>query len=438
MGIFAFITGAIILGGVFYFSSKIENTSKFTFENNTLPAAAIIGLDQNAVDLPPNEPDNVVPKTNDGLALADKSKITKDIVKSQIKNKYTVATAQNETMPEKTITKEVPTVTSTQTFSEPTLVVEKGEQPKGSLLVADARRVPFTTIELTAKGGDITINSLLLERGGMASDRIFTEVGVLDMGIERALNAKHQYTMKDSFTIKDGETQEIVLYGNVTDIDTLVAYEGQVASISLVGIDTDAKISGLLPLTGSMHTVNSTLVIGSIEAGTSGIDPGVNRNIDVNTNSTIFSAIKLSASSVEPLQLKYFAWTQNGSVSSNDIANIQTCVVYKSNTNCFDATDDDGKYYFSEFDDVRIEKGESVEVYVRGDTLPSASNRTVNFDVDSSYDIAAFGLTYQNYIYSYGGDSEGAQPEGSYSITEYPFYNGYSHSIVTGSISGIR
>jgi len=86
---------------------------------------------------------------------------------------------------------------------------------------------------------------------------------------------------------------------------------------------------------------------------------------------------------------------------------------------------------------MKIGKGESFDLYIKGDVLPSGVNRTVNFDITTSYDVLGLGQSYNNFIYSQGGELDGAQPEGSFSITEYPFYNGYAHSIVSGSFNNI-
>ena len=39
--------------------------------------------------------------------------------------------------------------------------------------------------------------------------------------------------------------------------------DGQIAGISVVGVNTSATVSGLLPITGTSQTINATLVVGS-------------------------------------------------------------------------------------------------------------------------------------------------------------------------------
>ncbi len=327
--------------------------------------------------------------------------------------------------------------------SEPTLVVEAGEQPKQILLLGDARLVPFTTIKLTAQGTDIIINSLTVERKGFGSDKIFVEVGVIDHGTERKLNSNHLYVMNKAFSIKQGETEEITLYGNIVDATTLSTYNGQAPSLALIAIDTKAKVEGTLPVVGTMQTVNSSLTIGSITLVRSGLDPAVGRTLYINDKNIIFSGVRGTLNSAEPALLKFFGWTRKGSVSSLDLSNVKICLV-RLDTKCFDAKlSPNGRYYSVDFanekdSDIKIEKGGLFDIYIKGDILPSGVNRTVDFDITTSYDIIAYGITYKNFFYPFGGTDSGTQPEGSFSTTEYPFYNGYSHSIVGGSFNTIE
>jgi hypothetical protein len=196
---------------------------------------------------------------------------------------------------------------------------------------------------------------------------------------------------------------------------------------------------GALPIVGVTDTVNSNLVIGSITLGTSGFDPGTNRNLYINSNNVIFSAVTAQVSSAEPVLLKSFAFTQNGSASKFDTSGVQICVIYRSAKNCFDTTiDTDNKYYSADFGDgILVAKGDTVDIYIKGNVGTTGSRRTIDFDVASSYDVSGIGKTYQNTIYGTGGDLDGAQPEGSYSTSEGPFYNAYAHTIVGGSFGSV-
>ncbi len=383
----------------------------------------------------------LVVKTDDELASSSSAKIAGPnlIKKSPLSSANSEGSSGTKT-DKKVLATTTEKIVEINKISEPTLFVEEGKEPSSTLLIGNARRVPFTVVELTAKGGDITVDDVVIERRGQASDRVFVEVGLVDIGNEQGLNSEHKYHNRSQFTIKDGEPQEIVLYGNIVDRDTLASYEGQTPTLVLTEIKTKAKLSGTaLPIIGTMHKVNSSLVLGSFATSNSGLDPGAERNLYVNSLDVIFSAVRIDATGVEPMLLKSWSWFQTGSVSRLDISNVQTCVVYKGGKHCFVAEpDSDGKYYSSDFnDEVKIDKGESAEIYIKGDVLTTGSNRTLEFDLSSSYDVIAYGLNFKNFIYSDGEGDDGPQPEGTFSASEFPFYHGYQHTIVPGNLNSI-
>lgn len=370
------------------------------------------------------------------IAMVNSENTSENVQKSNTKN--TTQNSVSKPVIKKTQTEPV-VAEKIEVVQEPTLVVTKGAQPAQTLLLANARRVPFTVVELTAKGGDIVVDSLEIERMGLASDRLFTEVGVIDVDSERALNGNHKYSTRESFTIKDGESFEVTLFGNIKDASTLTSYASQMPSLALSNIKTKAKIVGDLPIVGTTHIVNTSLTIGSITLSNSGLDPGANRTLYINDKNIIFSAVRATISSAEKVKLTEFTFTQSGSASPNDMSNVNICVLYKNNTKCYPVDINPyKKWYTADFgDDIVIGKGEFADIYIRGDIGTTGSNRTINFDMMTSYDAIGYGMSYKNYMYTTGGELDGTQPEGSFSTSEYPFYNGYAHTISAGSFGTI-
>lgn len=424
--------GAVVVGAIAYFSIGVPQSEKITISSsqNTNQLAQV------GVFLP-EESQTITEPEPIKIALAE--------VSPEIPEPITVENEEVETDVIPVSVQETPVaveVVNNALEEEPiapkpiALIVEKGEQPESSLLLAGASHVPFTVVNLIAQGGDIEIKNLLIERRGPASDRVFVEVGVENHDTERALNSKHQYIMRKSFVIPEGETEEIILFGN--GAYDLTDYEGQYIGLALVGIDTDTPIEGQLPISGTYHSVNSTLTIGSLTLTSSGLDPASNRNLDLNVKDVIFSAVKATAGGQEPVKLSWFSWLQRGSIGNGDIENVKIGVVYKDQTYLYDAEPDDARYFTAEFDDAfTIAKGDSVEVFIKGDITVKAVNRTVDFDVDSTYDFLSYGTTYKNYFYGSGGEEDGPQDEGLFSDIEGPFYNGYAHTIVPGSLNSI-
>jgi len=150
-------------------------------------------------------------------------------------------------------------------------------QPMNGLAPDNANRIPFTNFTLTAgNDGDVTINSITVERQGAANDAIFAGVVLLDastgaqVGIARTLNSNHQATIGDTVVIPRGTSKTFTVAGNRADTNS---HAGEVASLAVVAVNTSAAVSGSLPITGASHTVNETLSIGTISTTTSAFDP---------------------------------------------------------------------------------------------------------------------------------------------------------------------
>ncbi len=203
---------------------------------------------------------------------------------------------------------------------------------------------------------------------------------------------------------------------------SLAAYAGQVVGISVVGVNTTATVSGSLPITGAQQTINATLAIGSVSTSTSAFDPGTNQQRNIGDVGVRFSGIKFSAGSTEDIKLYSIRWRQVGSASASDIANVMTNV---DGTDYPTTVDSTGKYYTTVFPGgILIAKGNSIDVYIKGDLVGSNSaSRTVDFDLDKVTDVYFVGQ-----LYGYG-----IAPSGTFT----PWYNGYIVTINAGTVTTI-
>ena len=77
------------------------------------------------------------------------------------------------------------------------LVVTAGAQPANSLAPQSAARLPFTKFSIQAGASDVTVNSVTVERVGLAEDAAFSGVVLLksdgtQIGIAKTLNSNSQ------------------------------------------------------------------------------------------------------------------------------------------------------------------------------------------------------------------------------------------------------
>ncbi|MEK9167807.1 MAG: peptidoglycan-binding domain-containing protein, partial [Patescibacteria group bacterium] len=318
------------------------------------------------------------------------------------------------------------TETGTGTPTGTGITVSAATHPANSLAPQGASRVPFTKITLTNNSGAaVTVNGITVERTGLGADSAFSGVVLVDdtnlqVGISKTLNSNHQAVVGDTFTLAAGETKNLTVAGNMAADNSTRA--GQVVSLTVVAVNTTATVAGSLPITGASHTVNATLTLGSVSTSTSAFDPGAAQTKNVGDTGVNFSGVKFTAGSGEDMRLFSIRWRQVGSVASTDLSNVMTLVDGTSYPTVIDST---GKYYTTTFSGgLLIAKGNSVDVYVKGDISGSNSaNRTADFDIDKVTDVYFVGQTY----------GYGVAPSGTYT----PWYNGRVFTINPGSATTI-
>src|SRR3989344_4859155 len=89
--------------------------------------------------------------------------------------------------------------------------------------------------------------------------------------------------------------------------------------------------------------------------------------------------------------MKSIRWNQSGSAAKADLSNV---IVNADGTEYTPVVSADGKYYKAVFtgDGILIKKGESKEVYIKGD-ISSGSGRTIDFDLYRYDDMVFVGKT---------------------------------------------
>ncbi|TSC70487.1 MAG: hypothetical protein CEO12_322 [Parcubacteria group bacterium Gr01-1014_46] len=320
------------------------------------------------------------------------------------------------------------------------LSVSAGSQPANSLAPTNAARVPFTTVVLTAGSSDVTVNSLTVERTGLAQDAVFSGVVLLksdgtQIGIAKTLNSNHQAMVGEPWVIKAGTSQTVTVAGNIGTVSS--TYAGQVASLSVVAVNTSASVSGSLPITGAMHTANGTLTLGTAPMTSSSYDPGSSQTKEIGTTGYKFAGVRLTAGSAEQVRLWSVRWNQSGSASSNDLANVK---VYVDGTAYDTTVSADGKYYSALFSGgILVDKGNSKDIYIQGDIVGTGSaGRTVKFDIYKATDIYVSGVTYGYGITATQSQSGTASDSTSEFTAGTPFFDGSKVTVSAGSVTSIQ
>jgi len=339
-----------------------------------------------------------------------------------------------------------PTGTPTPTGTPPPPGVGTGltvslasDQPTAGLFGESFANRPFTKLVLTASAdGAATVTGLRVERTGQSNDAVFNGVIGLDdegfrMGDAKTFGSDHRLTLTDTFTVAAGASRTITIAGD-SDSDQ-DAYAGQIACLSLIGVNVSGgtTVNATYPLTGTCHTVNATLAIGTITAERGPRDPGTNITKEIGTTGYTFSSLKLTAGSNEDVSLKSVRFNQSSSAASSDLANIK---VYVADTAYTTTVSSDGKFFNASFGNgITILKGESTEVYVKGDIV-GGSNRGIDMDLYRGADIKAEGIIYGYGILPAGftGSHTATDDDGSLGSSN-PNYDAFEVTIGAGSIT---
>lgn len=300
------------------------------------------------------------------------------------------------------------------------LTVSAGAQPTGGLHPDNAVRVPYTTVVFTASSdGDVTVNSVTAERRGPSTDATFSGVELLDehmtqLGLSKTLNSAHQAILSEPFVVKAGTSRTMYIGADRTTSGT----NGTQASFALVAVSTAARVNGSLPIVGSTYTVNvSGLSIGTVTVAT-GPAKSVATTTEAAGKTITFTAIQITAGSVEDIRLRAIRFNQVGTIGTSDLANVAISVAGTVYPYVISA---DGKYYSATFGDgIVVTKGNNAEITIAG-TLNGGTNRTIQFDVYRMTDIQVSGELY----------SFGINPTvGSGFTTTNPVY--YSSNVTVG------
>ncbi len=289
------------------------------------------------------------------------------------------------------------------------------DTPAAGLAVSNANRVPFTKIALTASAdGDITVDSVTIERTGASADSNFSSVALIDgdtnvqIGLNQNLNANHQANVNNDFTVPAGTTKNIILAGNMAS-----GTAGQTPSLTLANIilDDDSTVVGSLPIVGNIQTMTS-LTIGQVTVERGGYENATSSTLKVGTTGYILSSYKFSADSTEGQEVEQIKYYQSGTASlSTDIGNYQLLI---NGTTEIDAEFTiDGKYLTAEFSDnpVEIEKGRNEEITLKADVL-GGSTRTIKMGIYRTTDVVSRGSLYgYTRTPTYSGTGVGDLPE---------------------------
>lgn len=273
------------------------------------------------------------------------------------------------------------------------------DTPASGYAMKNSTRVPFTKVVLTAGNSAVTVKSLKIERtGSPASDGAFTGVNVvlpdgsLLASNYKSLNSSHQATFTEDVVVPANSSVALTLVGKMANSNS---YGGEVPMLALAELETDASVSGSLPIQGNARTINTTVTVGSLTVAES---PALGTsNEEVGTEDVEFVHVRLTnGSSNADIDIQRLRFYNAGTAGEDDLGNLELLV-----DGAVVATAEmDGRYAnfdLSSCGVCTIEDGKNETFLFRGD-LVAGSGRTVEMNFKIADDIVAYDELNNTYI----------------------------------------
>ena len=309
-----------------------------------------------------------------------------------------------------------------------------GDTPAAGTVVENAARVGFTKVNLTATGGDVTVDSLTVERMGVSTDSNFTDIILLDVsggtavgqanqiGNERSLSSTHRATFGDNISVLNGTTKSVMIAANMA----AALNSADQASLALVDMALvgSATRSGSLPVNGNLMTMNGSVVIAAVTVKASASPSATTQN--VGTQDYIVAAFQIINDSTEKVEVHSIKLTQNGSAGDNDIVNMD--LMMDGTVQTTTAKMVNKEVIFSLSSPIVLDKGQTKNFDVRLD-IADGSGRTIDLQIESKADVVVKGQTFGFFVLPTYQDSAAAAD------TTSPFYDPNATNIGNGSIT---
>jgi hypothetical protein len=274
------------------------------------------------------------------------------------------------------------------------------DTPASGIAVKSGARVPFTKVALTASGGDVTVDSWVMLRSGVAADSSFSSVDIVDLSNNSTINdsgktfsTDHTAAFTEDLLVKSGETKYVMLAGNMAASPG----SGEQPTLTLQSLTVKSgTLVGSFPIVGNAMTINTSIVIGTSAVSRGAYSNATSTALEVGKTAYTFLSFQIQGGAAEDITFKQVKVYESGSASlSSDLTNIK---LYKDGTFLANGVVS-GNYVNFSFTSETITKGQTVQYLVKADIV-SGSARTVKFAIWRNTDIYVVGTTYNTGITS--------------------------------------
>jgi len=306
------------------------------------------------------------------------------------------------------------------------------DTPASTTYMGTQARAPFLAVNVANSGStDVTIDNIVIERGGLALDADFATVAIIEdsisgsqTGLNKTFNSDHRATVGDDIVVKAGTTKKLFVVGNMTTRELMTAGNTPKLGIYSMALKNDATLSGSLPIWGNTMSLNTGVHIAAATMAAGGSNPTTNAAPKVGDMNVEVAQIKvINDSTTEEIQIEKVVFKQNGTASDSDVG---TYSLYDSSNGAKLATASQVNKYieFSLSPVFKLGKAKNNEFMVKIDEVQGGSGRTIQLDIYRNTDLLLKGLTYNAYVIP------------TFPATSQPYWDnaGEAHKIGNGSL----
>ncbi len=305
------------------------------------------------------------------------------------------------------------------------------DTPASGVVVSNVSRVPFTKVNLTTGNNPVTIDTIVVKRGGIGQDGAFASVDILDGKTmlpfdpnSKSFNSNHEANFTKDITIPANTTWPIYLAGNIGAVGNTYAGEFPALGISAITLTAGSSLSGSLPIMGNTQTLNGTINVGTVAVSRGAYANATSTQEVGKTNYTFFSFAV--AANTEDMNITNVSVYQRGNATlGTDLVNAK---LLKDGTKIADGTYSDKYINFTLATPLKIDKGQTAQLQVQAD-IAGGSTRTVQLAFYRATDLVSKGMTYG---YNVTPTFSGTGYKGS--VTATPIFTAETTTISKGSL----
>jgi hypothetical protein len=279
--------------------------------------------------------------------------------------------------------------------------------PASTTYIKNTARSAFLVVDFSNNGStDVTVDSMKVERGGLAVDADFSSLSAYEdsilgaqIGLNKTLNSDHTVTFGDDFVVKAGTVKKVVFTGNIAS----GANAGDIPKLGLVSaaLKGGSTLSGLgSTIWGNDFGINTSITVAAVAVAAGSSNPSTDTAPKVGDTDVEIAEVKVTngtGSTYDDVQVESMVFKQAGTVSDSDVemydlVDSSTGVVVAS------APQIDKYVTFVFGTPILVEEGKNESFMVRAREINDGSSRTIQLDIFRNTDLVAKDILNGAYV----------------------------------------